>query len=168
MRAVVTGLTALAVLLGSLQARAQCRENSDCAAELICEVGRCVVPPPTASLPAASPAAPTSPRTKVQSPALIAGGIATVLLGAFVLSSTLWVGAGEAACGLANAPEDQYRCDSGGLAAGLAVSGLVLIGAGIPMIVVGSQKKPISAAPRAQIQPWFAARGAGVHVRLAL
>ncbi len=75
-----------------------------------------------------------------QSPAAIAGGIVAVSIGsAFMLAGAV-VGLGESSC-------SGGTCDSNTpLVAGLLVGSVVALGAGIPLLIYGTKKVPMTTA----------------------
>lgn len=101
-------------------------------------------------------------RYKRRSRGLMAGGIVAASLGTLALL-------------VAASSEGQLECDDGTPRqcdrvpeyGAWVLSGL-LLGSGIPMIIVGSKKVPDTSPPRAVLAPWLTAQGGGLGLRLAL
>jgi predicted benzoate:H+ symporter BenE len=51
---------------------------------------------------------------------------------------------------------------------GSLIATAVLVGVGVPLLVIGARKEPASPALRGTIQPWASSRGAGLALRLDL
>jgi hypothetical protein len=185
------GLTAVAIALGVLAysglAEAQCTKDSDCKGERICEQGTCTEPaveserpppaPPAVVAPTAS-AAPASERARldepedehffdeekprkvkkrISNPSLMVAGIVLTAAG-----PTVWiVGVLSSTC--RNDDSDSPSCGPGVNGAWMFLGGAVLIGTGIPLIVIGAKRVP---ANRVAIAPWVSRRDAGLSLRL--
>jgi hypothetical protein len=192
---VLTGfLGGAACLLFASVSHAACSKDNECPGELVCEDGTCVAAPPApapaaspprVAAPAAAPAAapplvrrsidaepveeqaapPTKPRGKRHSTGMMVGGI--------VITSFSGISLGVAMvgvlCGMSldgsQGSESGSNCDGSSLfLGGMAVTG-ILLGVGIPLIVVGSQRE---GAPSASVAPWVTPSSAGLGLRLNL
>ena len=63
---------------------------------------------------------------------------------------------------------EQERCDNDVRTYGLAIGGVLLVGGGIPLIIVGIERVPAEPAAQAAIAPWLGPDLAGVQLRLDL
>jgi hypothetical protein len=180
---VIGTFLALCVLFAARSAHAECTKDTECKGDRVCEAGSCVAPPPgsapaPAQQPAAAPApvapapvapapvapvpAPavpveTKPKTKRYSPGMMVAGIFLASGGPIVL--LLGIVENCSAPG----------CESNAQGVGLTVAGLAMIGIGIPLIVMGSQRVPDeSTAPRATFSPWVNQNGAGANLGFVL
>ena len=187
-------LTAVAMALGVLAytslVEAQCTKDSDCKGERICEQGTCSEPAvksepappappavvaPTASAPPASEGharldepedthffdeeKPRKVKKRISNPAMMVAGIVLTAAG-----PTVWiVGVLSSTC--RNGNPDSPSCGPGVNGAWLFLGGAVLIGTGIPLIVIGAKRVP---ATRVAIAPWLSPRDAGFALRLEM
>jgi hypothetical protein len=175
-------LILLCVLFGARSAHAECTKDTECKGDRVCEAGSCVAPPPgsapapaqepaaaPAPAPAPAPVAPaapvpapaapveTKPKTKRYSPGMMVAGIFLVSGGPIVLLLGI-----ASNCSVPG-------CESNAQGVGLTVAGLGMIGLGVPLIVMGSQRVPDeSTAPRATLSPWVNQNGAGANLGLVL
>jgi hypothetical protein len=95
---------------------------------------------------------------------MMVGGIVMVSLApvAFLVAGVY--GLGSAVCSASN-----NSCDEYATAAKVSLlTGLVLAGVGVPLIVVGAAKEPVSEEGSATISPWATPSAAGLSLRLAL
>jgi hypothetical protein len=91
---------------------------------------------------------------------MMVGGIVMVSLSPLALFFAGVYGLADAVC--------SHDCAGYETAAQVSLaSALVLVGTGVPLIVVGARKVPVDAAA-ATITPWIAPRAAGVSLRLQL
>lgn len=169
-------------------AHAECTKDLDCEAELICEEERCV-PPPTPSAPPAPASATTSsapttavstpvakpperaasvaeanePRpvsTRMKSPGLVAGGIVIATLGVAGMA----FGFSGSSC--SDYSQDYGNCNAAqGLRPTVMLVGLGLIVAGVPLIVIGSRREPVTTM---SLAPWVSPQHGGLRVQLRL
>lgn len=191
----VWALGALMLLAGT--ARADCTKDIECEGELVCEAGSCVEPaapatPAPAPAPAAAPpspppiAAPSARAAMAQEPkglpaepppdagaplrykrrsrALMTVGIVASSLGTLALLVAASSGevrkcSSDVGSSVSCTSEPNY---------GPWVLAGVLLGAGIPMIAVGSKRVPDRSPPRATLTPWVTWDGGGLGFRLAL
>ena len=179
---------ALGMMVHTGWAEAQCTKDSDCKGERICEQGTCTEPPVKAEpAPPAPPAvvapAPSAPsvsegrarldqpedthffdeqkprkvKKRISSPGMMVAGIVLTAAG-----PTVWiVGVLSSTC--RNDNPDSSSCGPGLNGAWLFLGGAVLIGTGIPLIVIGAKRVP---ATRVAIAPWASPRDAGLALRL--
>lgn len=164
----------------SVNAHAQCAMDTECKGDRICEEGRCVAPPtpePAAAPPPVVVAPPARATLPPESPGpvkmvrhskgMMAGGIVMTALApiAFIISGTAALSASF--CGLG---DNSYRerCDYDGAIYGSLFTGVLLLGVGIPLIVVGAKMEPESGQVSATVTPWASPSAAGVGVRVEL
>ena len=101
---------------------------------------------------------------KRNSPGMMAAGIVLVSAAPIVFFSALM----SNACSYNVASETQ-DCGNGSTAIALTMVGIGLIGGGIPLIVIGAKKVPVTEpAPTATLSPWATPTSAGASFRLAL
>ncbi|MDF3069159.1 MAG: putative rane protein [Polyangiaceae bacterium] len=181
---VSVGLGSVALLL-SVSARAQCSMDTECKGERICEQGRCVDPPvpapaalaappaPVVVAPVAPPALPPEepapPKMVRHSKGMMAGGIVMTALAPVALIVSGTAALSQSVCGWGD--DSSYygdRCDYDGVIYGSLVVGAVLLGVGIPLIVIGSKKEPESEHLSATVTPWATPSAAGLGVRVEL
>lgn len=97
---------------------------------------------------------------------MMAGGIVMTSLAPIALLVSASAALSESFCHVGY--DDAYRnCDYDGVIYGSLLTGVVLLGVGIPMIVVGAKKEPES-EHSATVTPWVTPHAAGLGVRLAL
>jgi hypothetical protein len=103
---------------------------------------------------------------------MMAAGIAMVSVAPFAFLGSAIVGIQKAACGVSDIDSSgtfiDSRCDRYDPAMyGLLLSGVVLVGAGIPLIVIGAKQVPVSenSEDEMAILPWVSRDGAGAVVR---
>lgn len=160
----------IGVVLGSSAlAHAECSKDIECEGERVCEAGHCVAESPSA-LPQATQTAPPrarffddeaptrKPGKRIGNPALMTAGIVVAASG-----PALWItGALTTSCDRTVDTE----CNAGPRLLAFFAGGLALIGAGVPMIVIGAKRVP---AGRVTAAPWFAPRrGGGLQLQLEL
>jgi hypothetical protein len=183
---------AIAALLYSTAVQAQCTKDTDCKGERVCTAGSCVdpaagAPPSDAAAPAPSESAETAGKsvesvsadrpagertvTRRHSTGMMAGGIVMVSLAPIALLGALVSSLQDSVCditydsyGMAYARDD---CDNSGQTYAFALAGVALLGAGIPLIIIGAKKETVP-APQATLSPWVSAQGGGVRLKLAL
>lgn len=180
-RALLHAGLATALLIGfATSAHAACGSDNDCKGDRICEDGACVDPPTTARLaskgsPAAQPAQPAllpapapalpPPRLVRHSTGMMVGGIVMVSLSpvAFLLAAAGAIG--QSFCNI-DASDSSSCHENDTLIVGSLITGIGLVGGGIPLIVIGAHKEP--AEPEARIQPWATRSAAGLALQLDL
>lgn len=82
--------------------------------------------------------------------------VALLVAGVYGLSSAICSGS-------------DYSCDEYATAAKVSLlSGLVLAGVGVPLIVVGASKEPVTEEVSATLSPWATPGAAGLSLRLSL
>lgn len=167
-------LLLLSCQLLSSAARAQCTKDIECKGERICSDGVCAAPSPavprSSEPPAASLTQPAAEPTKYRRrTGLLVTGIVMSSVGVGALIGALAVGVVKSTCnrdvGELDEPDDCRSYDSPLLL--LTAGGLVLTGAGVPLLILGAKKVPVHAA-RASVTPWLAPRSAGLTLRLVL
>ena len=179
---VASAVGSLGALLWAATAQAECTKDTDCKGDRVCSEGICVSPPPAAApAPAApqpapaptpvaappagytlvavsapAPAPPPKPETERYSTGLMVAGIFMVSTGPIILI-----------LGLANScVTTGFDCASGEQVA-MTVIGTAMIGVGVPLIVIGSQRVPIRVGS-ATISPWLTPHGGGAALKLDL
>jgi hypothetical protein len=193
MRTTVSALAALSIWLFATLAHAQCGKDTDCKGDRVCENGVCVAgvpaapgtpavetapaaappaaapaaPPPVAAAPAAAPQADvalseTKPKMKRHSPAMMAIGIVMVAA-APVAFITAYMANANCVYVDVTGPES---CRDETTPLVLTVVGFGLLGGGIPLIVIGAKKEPVSGS--ATLTPWATPNGAGAALKLTL
>jgi hypothetical protein len=179
-----------ALLLMTSLSHAACTKDTECKGDRVCDAGQCVKPSPAtppaaaAPAPAAAPALasapaltpptaeapasePTQPKMQRHSSGMMAGGIVMVSLAPVALLVSGIAGLGKSVCSIDN-PDRYDSCDeyNPALYGGL-LSALVLVGVGIPMIVIGAKKEPVDAPNvAATVSPWVAPSAAGLSLRV--
>lgn len=113
---------------------------------------------------------PAKPLTRRHSTAMMVVGIIMTSIGPIPLLMSIGYSSGKSSCrsggifgGVADSSSDCNRND--GAMYGTLALGLGLLGAGIPLIVVGSKRVPIA---RASLTPWAAPGAGGLSLRLDL
>ena len=178
-----------ATLFATSLAQAQCTMDTECKADRVCDGGNCVAPKsaaPASAAPAPVPAhaprsagqedagtaepadtKPAQPKMRRHSTGMMAGGIVMVSLAPVALLVSGIAGVGKSICSIDN-PDRYDNCDeyNPALYGGL-LSALVLVGVGIPMIVIGAKKEPVDAPNvAATVSPWVAPSAAGLSLRV--
>ena len=187
-------MTAVTIVLGVLAhtslAGAQCTKDSDCKGQRICEKGTCTDPavesepappaPPAAVAPLPSPPVagrarldepedthffdeqkPRRVTKRISNPALMVAGIVLTAAG-----PTVWiVGALSSTCRNDDIDGSSSSCGPGVGGAWMFLGGAVLIGTGIPLIVIGAKRVP---AARVAVAPWVSPRNTGLALRVEL
>jgi hypothetical protein len=175
------------VLLGALTsvsavAHAQCTMDVDCKGERVCERGECRMPaelPPAPSSPenadapaldAAPPRASMSeppsyffddedtrpkPKKRIGKPGMMVAGIVLVSSAPIVLVA----GVLSTSCNR----DTTDSCDVAPRLLGFTAASLILIGAGVPLIVIGAKRVPVA---RVSAVPWVGRRDAGLQLLL--
>jgi hypothetical protein len=176
-----------ALLLISSLSHAQCAKDTDCKGDRVCEAGKCVSAPPTAAAGPAStagplvgapvasapatpiakeppPAAPAPPRMQRHSTGMMVGGIVMVSLAPVALVVAGVARLGKGICDI----DDERGCDDDydPTIYGSLLTGVVLLGVGIPLLVVGAKKEPVDDTATATISPWLTSNAAGVGLRV--
>jgi hypothetical protein len=96
---------------------------------------------------------------RIKSPGLMVAGIVLTAAG-----PTVWiVGALSLSCRNDNPDGSSSSCQAGVAGAWLFLGGAVLIGTGIPLIVMGAKRVPVA---RVAVAPWVSPRDAGLALRL--
>jgi len=195
-RCVWGGVLAAVVLLLTSAAHAECTKDTDCKGDRICDAGVCQAPPvaaeaaapaqpvPTteaAAPPASAPVAPVpapapvvakppdlEPKMKPQSTGLMVAGVVALTASAITFYAGYVALIAGGTCDSYDREYDDDCRDHQRLGVGLSLATLGLIGAGIPMIVVGSKRVREDGKPTATISPWLGAREGGLQLRLKL
>lgn len=178
----------LSVLLLSGVARAQCTKDVECKGDRVCTNGVCApplaAPAPVAAPPAAAPAVPAPNEPPPDAPAyrrrtgLMVTGIVMASVGVGALIGTLTLGVLKSTCDRdlkeeypdnvvpASARDDLDRCQSYDTPLlVLTAGGLVLAGAGLPLLIIGAKKVPVT---QARVSPWLTPRSGGLTLQLSL
>jgi hypothetical protein len=177
-------LGASLVLLFASKSFAQCTKDLDCKGDRVCEEGQCVAPKvapqaPPASTAAAAPVAPLpapsaaparaapapAPKMQRHSTGMMAGGIVMVSLAPVALVVAGFSALGKGLCSIDN--ENSRSCDGyDTVTFGALITALGLVGAGVPLLVIGAQKEPVPPAGTATISPWVTPTAAGIGLRI--
>jgi hypothetical protein len=171
-------LLLLSLQLLSSTARARCTKDIECKGERICSDGVCAAPSP--ALPRSSPPPAAEPATYRRRTGLLVTGIVMSSVGVGALIGALAVGVVKATCHRdfeQMYPEDELPASAADELDGcksydsplllLTAGGLVLTGAGVPLLIIGAKKVPVHSA-RAGVTPWLGPRSGGLTLRLAL
>ena len=170
---VVAFLVLLAFHSLSRAARAQCTKDIECKGDRVCNDGVCAAPRPEPPRMAESPVAePTKYRRRT---GLLVSGIVMSSVGVGTLIGALAVGVVKATCNRdleetlpASAADELDDCNSyDSPLLLLTAGGLLLTGAGVPLMIIGAKKVPVQDA-RVGVSPWLGPRSAGLTLRLAL
>jgi hypothetical protein len=119
----------------------------------------------------AAPAAePPPPKMVRHSTGMMAGGIVMTSLSPIALLVSATAAVSESVCDVSYDIDSGYRdrCDYDGVIYGSLLTGVVLLGVGIPLIVVGAKKEPESEHLTATVTPWATPNAAGIGVRFAM
>jgi hypothetical protein len=111
------------------------------------------------------------PKMKRRSTGMMVAGIVMVSVSPLPLIGGLMMATERSRCNAySDGVLDYHReCDTdGGVAAALTLTGLALIGAGIPLIVIGGKRVPAKEPWQAQLSPYAEPDGAGFRLRLQL
>jgi hypothetical protein len=103
------------------------------------------------------------PRYKRRSRGLMVTGIVLTSVGSLALAVAILT-SGARHC---ESDFDQTTCRTEPNYGAWVLTG-VLLGAGIPALVVGGKKVPATNAPRAGLAPWVSRHGAGLGLELSL
>ncbi|HEY3496048.1 MAG TPA: hypothetical protein VGK73_15225 [Polyangiaceae bacterium] len=129
---------------------------------------------PSAAAPAAPAAPPVAQQTRRFSGGLMATGIVMISLGAVALLGAMGTTIASSVC-KADADYDprtgdylyRHNCDAyEPVMIGLTVGGIGLLGAGIPLAVIGGKREPVNAASAA-VAPWVTPAGAGAKLAVS-
>lgn len=189
-RRLLGSIVGSALLLVTSLSQAQCAKDTDCKGERVCEAGKCVEAPAAATTTApAQPSAPAQasapadsaagrepapeplslkPRMRRHSTGMMVGGIVMLSLTPVALIVAGVAGLGKSVCRIDNS---EHACDNDYDATiyGSLLTGVVLVGAGIPLLVVGAKKEPVDEAQvTATVSPWVTPSAAGVGLRVDL
>jgi hypothetical protein len=174
-------------LLASSLSHAQCAKDTDCKADRVCEAGKCVAPaaapaapaapaaaqapavavaaPPAAARPTA-PAAPAKPvKMQRHSTGMMVGGIVMLSLAPVALLVSGIARIGKGICDI----DDERGCDQDydPTIYGSLLTGVALIGVGVPLLVIGAKKEPVDdSEATATISPWATPEAAGIGLRI--
>jgi hypothetical protein len=177
-----------ALLLVTSLSHAQCAKDTECKGDRVCEAGKCVTAPAaapaapaqydavpaapvTTSAPATSagkeppPDAPAKPRMQRHSTGMMVGGIVMVSLAPVALVVAGVARLGKGICDI----DDERGCDDDydPTIYGSLLTGVVLLGVGIPLLVIGAKKEPVEEnVAQATITPWLTPNAAGVGLRI--
>ena len=166
-------MVALAIAATATVARAQCATDQECKGDRICEAGQCVAPPAPAAQADASADAPVErerffeepedekPRKgkkRIGNPGLMIGGIVLASAAPIVLG----VGVATASC---SSDGGDTRCDIGERVVAFGLISLAMVGAAVPMIVIGAKRVPVR---QVAIGPLLAPGLSGLQLQLRL
>lgn len=152
-------------------ARAECTKDTDCKSDRICDAGQCTAPPasapPAASVEAAEPIEretffdeeeserPARVKKRIGNPGLMVGGIVLAAAAPVVL-----------AVGVVTNPDcAEPPCGIGGRVALFSLIALGMVGAGVPMIVIGAKRVPVRSV---EVTPVLGPQHAGLQLQLRL
>lgn len=180
-------LVGLAIAATATVARAQCSTDQECKGDRICEAGQCVAPP-AAVAKAAEPAVAVAPaaapenanahapvererffeepedeqprkvQKRIGNPGLMIGGIVLASAAPIVLG----VGVATSSC---SSDGGGSQCDIGDRVVAFGLISLAMIGAAIPMIVIGAKRVP---ARQVAIGPLLAPGLSGLQLQLRM
>jgi hypothetical protein len=105
-------------------------------------------------------------RMERHSTGMMVGGIVMVSLAPIAFLTAGIARLGKGICDVDNdagCDEDYDPTIYGGL-----LTGVALIGVGIPLLVIGAKKEPVEMPPTATISPWATPEAAGVSLRIDL
>ena len=167
------------VLLLSSVAQAQCTKDTDCKGNRICDAGVCTTAPTQAGVPDAAPAAPPAqvvvlaPQAPPSAPvkgerhstAMMVGGIVMVSFAPIALITSAIANVEKSGCedGIYGPIKDCDKYDPT-IYGGLIAAG-ALVAVGIPLIVIGANREPVSTAI---VTPWATLHGGGLGLRVDL
>jgi len=100
---------------------------------------------------------------------MMVGGIVMTSLApvAVAVASFAWLG--EEFCNVDGDPaEPQQRCDYDSVIYGSLLTAAALVGAGVPLIVIGAKKEPEAPEATATITPWATRTAVGVGLRVSM
>jgi hypothetical protein len=181
-------LVVLAMTATATVARAQCATDQECKGDRICEAGRCVAPlagaapapAPAAATPAAAAPAPVNlgasvdrerffeehegdkPRKvkkRIGNPGLMIGGIVLASAAPIVLV------AGVATSSCSYGDSGYARCNVGERVLAFGLISVAMIGAAVPMIVIGAKRVPVR---QVALGPLVGPRLSGLQLQLRL
>ena len=176
-------LVALTMTATATVARAQCATDQECKGERICEAGQCVAPPvgaaPAVAAPTATPAPgpakaaidrerffeepaddkPRKVKKRIGNPGLMIGGIVLASAAPIVLV------AGVATSSCSYDDGGHSRCDVGNRVLAFGLISLAMIGAAVPMIVIGAKRVPVR---QVALGPLLAPGLSGLQLQLRL
>jgi hypothetical protein len=177
-----------AAVFATSLAQAQCTMDTECKGDRVCDAGSCVAPksgatttPRPTSEPAQSQPAPDAgtaepvdtrpaqPKMRRHSTGMMAGGIVMVSLAPVALIVAGFAGLGKALCGVDD--YDSSRTCSGydPVIYGSLAGAFVLVGAGVPLLVIGAKKEPVDDSDAtATISPWATPTSGGLSIRLQM
>jgi hypothetical protein len=95
---------------------------------------------------------------------MMVGGIVMVSLAPVALVVAGVARLGKGICDI----DDERGCDDDydPTIYGSLLTGVVLLGVGIPLLVVGAKKEPVDGTATATISPWLTSNAAGVGLRV--
>lgn len=153
-------------------ARAECTKDTDCKGDRICDAGQCTAAPASAA-PAIAAAAEQEPverehffeeqeserparvKKRIGNPGLMVGGIVLAAAAPVVL-----------AVGVVTNPDcADPPCGIGGRVALFSLIALGMVGAGVPMIVIGAKRVPVRTL---EVTPVLGPQHAGLQLQLRL
>jgi hypothetical protein len=96
---------------------------------------------------------------------MMIGGIVMVSLAPVALAVAGFSALGKGLCSIDN--ESGAGCDGyDAVTFGALISALGLVGAGVPLLVIGAQKEPVDTSATASVSPWVSPTGAGLGLRI--
>ncbi len=112
---------------------------------------------------------PPQPKMQRHSKGMMVGGIVMTSLAPVALVVAGFAALGKSLCGIDDFDPNR-SCDGYDPAIyGSLISALVLVGVGVPMIVIGAKKEPVDPTSRgATISPWATPTAVGLGLRLQL
>jgi len=129
--------------------------------------------PPVATYTGPAPVQDMRPKTQRHSTGMMAGGIVMVSFAPIAMFAVLIANMEKTSCEggyftSVDGSTTTHGVDCGRFDAtiyGGLLSGAVLLGVGIPLIMIGGKKEPVGTA---RIAPWATPQGAGLGLRIAL
>jgi hypothetical protein len=166
MRGGIVILVVAVVVLVSGVARAECAKDTDCKGDRICEAGQCTAAPASSSDDSVAARErffdddeadkPAKIKKRIGKPGLMIGGIVLAAAAPVVL-----------AVGIVTTPScrDASTCNFGNRVLAFSLISLGMVGAAVPMIVIGAKRVPVRTIA---LGPLLAPRLAGLQLQLQL
>jgi hypothetical protein len=183
-----------AAIFATSLAHAQCTMDTECKGDRVCDGGSCVAPnaaaaaarplraapAPTEGAPAdargenavaaeAAPPKPAQPKMQRHSTGMMAGGIVMVSLAPVALLVAGLSGLGKALCRVDDYDSERTCSGYDPVIYSSLAGAFVLVGVGVPLLVIGAKKEPVDAsAASAIIAPWATPTSGGLSLRLRM
>jgi hypothetical protein len=98
---------------------------------------------------------------------MMVGGIVMVSVAPLALIASGLAALGKSVCNIDNGYERDCN-DADGFIYGSLLTGVALVGVGIPLIVIGAAKEPVEPGATARIAPWATPHAAGIGLQLEM